>query len=125
MPPNTATRIGWAQYLANLQTPIGTDKFGYAWRSRKGTIFHEAAGLHYANEGYAEGDVLGFLIILPDETPANVVLPRKYKKLVRETLISSPFLNAIALLAFSQIQELHLFRRERRSPSWRSESQAD
>ena len=82
MPPNTATRIGWAQYLANLQTPIGTDKFGYSWRSRKGTRFHEASGYHYANEGYAEGDVLGLLIVLPETTPGSVILPRKYKKLV-------------------------------------------
>ena len=83
MPPNTAARIGWAQHLANLQTPIGTDKFGYSWRSRKGTVFHEASGLHYSTGGYAENDVLGFLIILPDNTPPDVVLPRKYKKLVR------------------------------------------
>ncbi|CAF1162961.1 unnamed protein product [Rotaria sordida] len=78
---DTATRIGWAQHLANLQTPIGTDKFGYSWRSRKGTIFHEACGLHYSNEGYSENDVLGFLIILPKTTPPDVILPRKYKKL--------------------------------------------
>jgi Set1/Ash2 histone methyltransferase complex subunit ASH2 len=85
MPPNTATRIGWAQHLANLQTPIGTDKFGYSWRSRKGTIFHEASGLHYSRTGgYAENDVLGFLIVLPETTPANVILPRKYKKLVEK-----------------------------------------
>ena len=82
MPPNTAARIGWAQHLANLQTPIGTDKFGYSWRSRKGTIFHEASGLHYSNGGYTENDILGFLIILPETTPADVMLPRKYKKLV-------------------------------------------
>ena len=82
MPSNTATRIGWAQHLANLQTPIGTDKFGYSWRSRKGSIFHEASGYHYVNEGYKENDVLGFLIILPETTPANIILPRKYKKLV-------------------------------------------
>ncbi|CAF4582016.1 unnamed protein product, partial [Rotaria sp. Silwood2] len=81
MSPDTATRIGWAQHLANLQTPIGTDKFGYSWRSRKGTIFHEACGLHYSNEGYGESDVLGFLIILPETTPPDVMLPRKYKKL--------------------------------------------
>ncbi|CAF1294894.1 unnamed protein product [Rotaria sp. Silwood1] len=81
MPSDTATRIGWAQHLANLQTPIGTDKFGYSWRSRKGTIFHEACGLHYSNEGYSENDVLGFLIILPETTPPDVILPRKYKKL--------------------------------------------
>lgn len=82
MPPDTATRIGWAQHLANLQTPIGTDKFGYSWRSRKGTVFHEACGSHYSNEGYRENDVLGFLIILPETAPPDVVLPRKYKKLV-------------------------------------------
>jgi Set1/Ash2 histone methyltransferase complex subunit ASH2 len=84
MPSNTATRIGWAQHLANLQTPIGTDKFGYSWRSRKGTIFHEASGLHYSNGGYTENDVLGFLIILPETTPPDVMLPRKYKKLVNK-----------------------------------------
>ena len=82
MPTNTAARIGWAQHLANLQTPIGTDKFGYAWRSRKGTAFHEASGVHYSNGGFAENDVLGCLIILPETTPPSVVLPRTYKKLV-------------------------------------------
>ncbi|CAF1397053.1 unnamed protein product [Adineta steineri] len=81
MPPNTAARIGFAQHLANLQTPIGTDKFGYSWRSRKGTIFHEASGLHYSSGGYAENDILGFLIILPETTHPDVMLPRKYKKL--------------------------------------------
>lgn len=44
MPENSATRIGWSQELANLQTPLGYDKFGYAWRSRKGTKFHESIG---------------------------------------------------------------------------------
>ena len=43
-PDNSATRIGWAQELANLQTPLGFDKFGYSWRSRKGTKFHESIG---------------------------------------------------------------------------------
>jgi len=44
MPDNSATRIGWSQELANLQTPLGYDKFGYSWRSRKGTKFHESIG---------------------------------------------------------------------------------
>lgn len=113
MPPNTATRIGWAQHLANLQTPIGTDKFGYSWRSRKGTVFHEASGLHYSSGGYVEGDVLGFLIILPDTTPPNVMLPRKYKKLVN---IEKKWRNnrmILVVLAISKVQELYLFRRTR------------
>lgn len=31
---NSATRIGWGQEYANLQAPLGYDKFGYSWRSR-------------------------------------------------------------------------------------------
>jgi Set1/Ash2 histone methyltransferase complex subunit ASH2 len=93
MPSNTATRIGWAQHLANLQTPIGTDKFGYSWRSKKGTIFHEASGFHYSPGGYTENDVLGFLIILPDTTPPDVMLPRKYKKLVNKYPENSVFID--------------------------------
>jgi Set1/Ash2 histone methyltransferase complex subunit ASH2 len=34
MPECSATRLGWAQEYANLQAPLGYDKFGYSWRSR-------------------------------------------------------------------------------------------
>lgn len=34
MPEGSATRLGWAQEYANLQAPLGYDKFGYSWRSR-------------------------------------------------------------------------------------------
>lgn len=34
MPELAATRIGFAQAYANLQAPLGYDKFGYSWRSR-------------------------------------------------------------------------------------------
>lgn len=34
MPEGSATRLGWGQEYANLQTPLGYDKFGYSWRSR-------------------------------------------------------------------------------------------
>ena len=44
MPDGSATRIGWGQEYANLQSPLGYDKFGYSWRSRKGTKFHESHG---------------------------------------------------------------------------------
>lgn len=37
MPEGSASRIGWGQAYANLQAPLGYDKFGYSWRSRKGT----------------------------------------------------------------------------------------
>lgn len=39
-----ATRIGFGQSQANLQGPLGYDKFGYSWRSRYGTAFHVAKG---------------------------------------------------------------------------------
>ncbi|XP_035795563.1 set1/Ash2 histone methyltransferase complex subunit ASH2-like isoform X1 [Anopheles albimanus] len=70
MPDGSACRLGWGQEYANLQAPLGYDKFGYSWRSRKGTRFHESHGKHYSN-GYAEGDTLGFLITLPKENETS------------------------------------------------------
>lgn len=64
MPEGSTARIGWGQEYANLQAPLGFDKFGYSWRSRKGTKFHESHGKSYS-PGYGEGDTLGFLIVLP------------------------------------------------------------
>lgn len=78
MPEGSATRIGWAQEYANLQSPLGYDKFGYSWRSRKGTKFHESHGKHYSNEGYGEGDTLGFLIDLPEQEGVRYI-PNTYK----------------------------------------------
>lgn len=66
MPESSAARIGFVQSYGNLQAPLGYDKFGYSWRSRKGTVFHESMGKHFADTGYAEGDVLGVLIQLPN-----------------------------------------------------------
>ena len=34
MPEGSATRLGYGQEYANLQAPLGYDKFGYSWRSR-------------------------------------------------------------------------------------------
>ncbi|XP_063703607.1 set1/Ash2 histone methyltransferase complex subunit ASH2 [Culicoides brevitarsis] len=78
MPEGSATRIGWGQEYANLQAPLGYDKFGYSWRSRKGTKFHESHGKHFAAEGYGEGDTLGFLIVLPDPDVGKHI-PNTYK----------------------------------------------
>lgn len=78
MKDNCASRIGWAQPYANLQTPLGFDKFGYSWRSRKGTAFHEARGIHFS-EPYVEGDVLGLLIKLPKQSDVPPLLPPSLK----------------------------------------------
>ncbi|KAG5869991.1 hypothetical protein JTB14_008147 [Gonioctena quinquepunctata] len=77
MPEGSATRLGWGQDYANLQAPLGYDKFGYSWRSRKGTKFHESHGKHYGS-GYSEGDTLGFMIVLPQNNK-TVLTPNTYK----------------------------------------------
>ncbi|KAK5649847.1 hypothetical protein RI129_000876 [Pyrocoelia pectoralis] len=77
MPEGSAVRLGWGQDYANLQAPLGYDKFGYSWRSKKGTKFHESAGKHFST-GYGEGDTLGFLIILPERSTTKLI-PNTYK----------------------------------------------
>jgi len=77
LPEGAATRIGWAQRNANLQAPLGFDKFGYSCRSRKGTKFHESIGKHYT-DGYKEGDYIGCLIHMP-EIEKHDYLPKPYK----------------------------------------------
>lgn len=78
MPEGAATRIGWGQEYANLQAPLGYDKFGYSWRSRKGTKFHESLGKK-CSPGYGEGDTLGFLICLPETGPNMDYMPSTFK----------------------------------------------
>merc|ERR1712002_1151726 len=78
MPEGTATRLGWAQSLANLQAPCGYDKFSYSWRSRNGTKFHQSIGKHYSSE-YGVGDILGFYIELPEAEPCRSYLPHTSK----------------------------------------------
>ncbi|GCB79778.1 hypothetical protein scyTo_0017008, partial [Scyliorhinus torazame] len=78
MPAETAARLGWSQPLGNLQAPLGYDKFSYSWRSKKGTKFHQSIGKHFA-KGYAQGDILGFYLYLPEDTEAARALPDTYK----------------------------------------------
>lgn len=66
MPDNSATRVGWGQCYANLQAPLGYDHFGYSYRSRYGTKFHQASGKSYDESGgYKAGDTIGCMIELP------------------------------------------------------------
>lgn len=88
-PEGSHARIGWSQMLGTLQAPCGYDKFSYAWRSRKGTVFHQSRGKHYAEEGYQQGDILGFFIHL-GESNSMPRLPDSYKERVRLLRDSSP-----------------------------------
>jgi len=80
-PENTHVRLGWSQALACLQSPVGYDKFSYSWRSRKGTRFHDSIGKHYCEGGLTQGDVLGFLIELPEADVEGGYLPPTFKDL--------------------------------------------
>ncbi|OQV21068.1 Set1/Ash2 histone methyltransferase complex subunit ASH2 [Hypsibius exemplaris] len=83
LPGNAAVRAGWGTVYAVLQAPLGYDKFGYSYRSRKGTVFHDSKGKHYA-EGYGVGDVIGCYIDLPPDTMTHA-LPdtKKFEPLVK------------------------------------------
>ncbi|XP_065072264.1 set1/Ash2 histone methyltransferase complex subunit ASH2-like isoform X2 [Rhopilema esculentum] len=78
MPPESALRVGWSQIYGNLQAPLGYDKFGYSWRSKKGTKFHQSRGKHYSS-GYEQGDVIGCLIRLPQKEGISSLLPDTFK----------------------------------------------
>jgi Set1/Ash2 histone methyltransferase complex subunit ASH2 len=44
-----------------------------------GTKFHQAIGKSYCKGGYGLGDVLGFLIMMPDTNPKAPLIPPSYK----------------------------------------------
>ncbi|KAL6642239.1 hypothetical protein ACP70R_020420 [Stipagrostis hirtigluma subsp. patula] len=64
--PTGHTRLGWATNRADLQTPVGYDAYGFGYRDIDGAKVHKAWRDKYADEGYGEGDVLGFYISLPE-----------------------------------------------------------
>lgn len=63
---------------ALLPAPCGSDKFGYSWRSRKGTKFHNSCGKHYS-DGYKEGDVVGFYIQFPSSNSISKTIQADHK----------------------------------------------
>lgn len=86
MPEGTATRIGWSQYYSNLQAPLGYDHYGYSWRSRFGTKFHQARGKTFDKEGgYREGDTIGCMIELPFGNIYNFTLGHHMPTSIKET----------------------------------------
>ena len=60
------TRLGWATDRADLQLPMGCDAYGFGYCDVDGAKVHKAWRDKYSNQGYGEGDVVGFYISLPD-----------------------------------------------------------
>lgn len=80
-----AARIGWGQKYSNLQAPLGYDRFGYSYRSRFGTKFHQARGKTYdKGGGYTEGDIIGCMIELPYGNDKNLTEAHHLPESIKE-----------------------------------------
>ncbi|PRQ33020.1 putative B30.2/SPRY domain, concanavalin A-like lectin/glucanase domain-containing protein [Rosa chinensis] len=60
------TRLGWSTDKGDLQAPVGYDGNSFGYRDIDGSKVHKALRDKYGDEGYKEGDVIGFYINLPD-----------------------------------------------------------
>ncbi|KAK2993804.1 hypothetical protein RJ640_027682 [Escallonia rubra] len=60
------TRLGWSTEKGDLQAPVGYDGNSFGYRDVDGSKVHKALRENYGEEGYVEGDVIGFYIILPE-----------------------------------------------------------
>ncbi|VFQ71325.1 unnamed protein product [Cuscuta campestris] len=60
------TRLGWSTEKGDIQAPVGYDGNSFGYRDIDGSKVHKALREKYGEEGYGEGDVLGFYISLPD-----------------------------------------------------------
>merc|ERR1712238_590110 len=69
-------RLGWAMRTAELQAPVGYDKWGYALRSIGGSRVHDSKREDHWGGGssFGPGDVIGLLICLVDgQNRADVI----------------------------------------------------
>jgi hypothetical protein len=57
-------RLGWATEMAELQAPVGYDRYSYSYKDSTGQIFHQSRGMNYGRP-FGVGDVIGCLIHLP------------------------------------------------------------
>lgn len=67
--PTGAARIGWTTAGAELQGPVGADRFGFAYRSLEGSKVHAGMREPYG-AAWGEGCTIGCLIHLPPTIPA-------------------------------------------------------
>ncbi|KAF7154122.1 hypothetical protein RHSIM_Rhsim01G0192400 [Rhododendron simsii] len=60
------TRLGWSNEKGDLQAPVGYDGNSFGYRDVDGSKVHKALREKYGDEGYVEGDVIGFYVSLPE-----------------------------------------------------------
>lgn len=83
------TRLGWITEDGELQAPVGYDANSYGYRDIDGCKIYKAAKEKYGDEGYKEGDIIGFYINLPE---GSIYAP-KQKKMVMyrgQSYVSKP-----------------------------------
>ena len=56
----------WSTEKGDLQAPVGYDGNSFGYRDIDGSKIHKALREKYGEEGYKEGDVIGFYINFPD-----------------------------------------------------------
>ncbi|GMH11470.1 hypothetical protein Nepgr_013311 [Nepenthes gracilis] len=66
-------RLGWSTEKGDLQAPVGYDANSFGYRDIDGSKIHKAWREKYGEEGYKEGDVIGFYINLPE---GNSYMPK-------------------------------------------------
>jgi len=70
------TRLGWSTEKGDLQAPVGYDSNSFGYRDIDGSKIHKALREKYGEEGYKEGDVIGFYINLPNGNSYAPKLPQ-------------------------------------------------
>jgi len=70
------TRLGWSTEKGDLQAPVGYDSNSFGYRDIDGSKIHKALREMYGEEGYKEGDVIGFYINLPNGNSYAPKLPQ-------------------------------------------------
>ncbi|KAH7286200.1 hypothetical protein KP509_33G062900 [Ceratopteris richardii] len=86
--PSGHTRLGWSTQEGEIEAPVGFDNHSFAYRDLDGSKVHVALREPYGDP-YAEGDVIGFYINLPNGAefapkPATVVSYRGHPYILEE-----------------------------------------
>lgn len=62
--PDAHIRVGWSTRLAELQAPVGYDKYSYAYRDINGSKVHQSKRDDSYGDSYGPGDIIGCFIDL-------------------------------------------------------------
>lgn len=64
-------RLGWGASKADIQAPVGVDRYGFAYGDVGGRKIHESRPRDYTGISFAPGDIIGCYIYLPSVAEAT------------------------------------------------------